>query len=70
MNKWKRKIINSITFDQGVSQGPDETNLKILNQEMAKCKQRYEQEKQKEKNKFAKMFAWTEQILWRISLTH
>jgi len=42
---------------QGVSQGPDETNLKILNQEMAKCKQRYEQEKQKEKNKFAKMFA-------------
>jgi len=42
---------------QGVSQGPDEANLKILNQEMAKCKQRYDQEKQKEKNKFAKMFA-------------
>jgi len=42
---------------QGVSQGPDEANLKILNQEMAKCKQKHEQEKQKEKNKFAKMFA-------------
>jgi len=42
---------------QGVGQDPDETNLKILNQEMAKCKQRYEQQKQKEKNKFAKMFA-------------
>jgi len=42
---------------QGVGQDPDESNLKILNQEMAKCKQRYEQQKQKEKNKFAKMFA-------------
>jgi len=42
---------------EGVAQGPDEANLKILNQEMAKCKQRHEQEKQKERNKFAKMFA-------------
>merc|ERR1712087_714525 len=42
---------------KGVGQDPDEANLKILNQEMAKCKQKYEQEKQKEKNKFAKMFA-------------
>lgn len=44
-------------LQQGVAQDPDEANLKILNQEMAKCKQRHEQEKQKEKNKFAKMFA-------------
>ena len=47
-----------LNVKQGVSQGPDEANLKILNQEMAKCKQKHEQEKQKEKNKFAKMFAW------------
>lgn len=42
---------------KGVSQDPDEADLKLLNQEMAKCKRGHEQEKQKEKNKFAKMFA-------------
>jgi len=45
------------TLKEGISQDPDESNLKILNSEYAKCKQRHEQEKQKQKNQFAKMFA-------------
>jgi len=53
----KREFREAIAvLKKGVAQDPDEANLKILNQEMAKCMKRHEEEKRKEQNKYAKLF--------------